>query len=61
MSQRFTVFPAQPASIVTFRDGKSLAIIGWRYDELHNVTFPITTYGAEEDYESIHIDGQKQE
>lgn len=61
MSQRFTVFQANPGAVLSLRNGSSLIIIAWRYDSLHDVTYPITVLGIHEDYESIHIDGQKQE
>lgn len=60
MSQRFTVFPAQTDTFVLDWNGNSLAVVGWRYDNLGSTVLPITAHGLLEDFECIYINGEKQ-
>lgn len=62
MSQRFTIFPAQPLTSLVYGTGETFAVIAWRFDELQNTVFPITTRGIvrESRQYDIFINGEKQ-
>lgn len=62
MSQRFTVFPAQPLTSLVYRTGDTFAVIAWRFDELQGTALPITVGGivSESRQYDIFINGEKQ-
>lgn len=62
MSQRFTIFPAQPLTQLIYRTGDVSAVIAWRFDELQGTALPITVGGIvlkSRQYD-IFINGEKQ-